>query len=559
MKTFAASTDLHLSAFLLLLFLAAACANPIPPEGGARDRQPPQLVTENSTPNYQTNFEKQTIVLTFDEWVELKDVFSQVVISPPLDNPYDLRIKKRSVLFEFAEEEVLREDATYTINFGDAVQDITESNPAEDLRFVFATGDELDSLQLSGKLLDAQTGEPVEGALFMLYDNLADSVVRTIRPFYFAKTGEDGQFQINNIKADTFKGFALIDANLNYLYDQSNEMIGFPDSLVAISGEEAPPTVGLRMFQEKLDLVLRDSQTRSYARVKLTFNREPFDLEITPGDDAPPLIYEAMGDSLRLWYAEAPRDSFRLFLRQDTVYSDTITVRPASRQAFLEGAGLRLSRQQPTSRAIPPNGRIRLRFNHPLRGIDTSRIRFSVDTTRRRADYQFSIDSSEARRILQLRTSWQAGKPYFLELLPEAVTDIFGLTNLDTLRQDYRVTPAEELGNILLTLNGLDSTRQYVVELLSQEDQLLDSERVRDVASWNNTYRLLSPGNYRVRVVEDLNRNGRWDSGNYQERRQPEPIFINDLQRLRANWELESEIKLRESFGEEAPNLESGG
>ena len=205
----------------LFILLAAAiqyCANPIAPTGGPRDETPPQLDTSQSTTNYQTNFEKQTIELTFDEWVNLNDVFNQVVVSPPLDNRPEVRIKKKTILFEFAEEEVLRDSATYTINFGEAIKDLTEGNPADNLRFVFSTGDFIDSLSVQGRIVDARTGEPVEGVLFNMYDELQDTVVRTRRPFYFAKTNKEGQFRVENVKSDTFKLFALKDANLNYLF-----------------------------------------------------------------------------------------------------------------------------------------------------------------------------------------------------------------------------------------------------------------------------------------------------------------------------------------------------
>ena len=212
---------------LVIGLLLNGCANVISPEGGERDLIPPQLIEETSTPNYQTNFDKQPITLSFDEWIVLEDVFSQVLVSPPLDERPEVKIKKKSIIFKFAEEEILRTDATYTINFGQAVKDLNEKNPAEDLRFVFSTGDIIDSLFLQALVIDAKELEPVEGALFMLYDQLADSVFHTERPFYFSVTDENGEATIRNVKSDTFKVTVLTDQNVNYLFDQPTEAIAF--------------------------------------------------------------------------------------------------------------------------------------------------------------------------------------------------------------------------------------------------------------------------------------------------------------------------------------------
>ncbi len=247
------------------------CANVVAPKGGPKDEKPPRLITEGSTPNMQTNFTKKEIILEFDEWVELNDVFNQIVISPPVERKdYEVKIKKRSIIFKFTETAQLRENATYTINFGEAVRDITERNPVENLRFVFSTGDVIDSLKVSGRLLDVLTGEPVEDAYFMLYENLADSVVRTENPFYFGKTDESGNFLIENVRAGTFKGFGIKRVDQNYKFDNPEEQIGFPDSLIVVgdttgialdsTGNRIMPTLRvppILLFKERQPLYIK--------------------------------------------------------------------------------------------------------------------------------------------------------------------------------------------------------------------------------------------------------------------------------------------------------------
>ncbi len=144
-------------ATLAVALVLTACATIISPQGGPKDETPPALVADKSTANLQTNFKKQRIELTFDEWVQVQDVFNQVLVSPPLRYPYKVSLKQRTVRFDFDEREILRDSATYTINFGAAVKDLTEKNPAENLRFVFSTGPYIDSLSIRGVMVDAVT------------------------------------------------------------------------------------------------------------------------------------------------------------------------------------------------------------------------------------------------------------------------------------------------------------------------------------------------------------------------------------------------------------------
>ena len=215
-----------LFSFYVLLFNSCAQVGRL--TGGPEDETPPALIEEESTPSLQTNFTKQTIKLAFDEWLKLdNNYFKEVVISPPLLYNPEIKLKGKSVLFSFHEDEVLKEEATYTINFGKAIKDLTVGNVVDNLRFVFSTGPFIDSLEVKGTVIDVEEGKGVADALLMLYDNLADSVVRTERPFYFARTDKSGNFKIENVKSDTFKVVAMVDNNFNYFFDLEKEKIGF--------------------------------------------------------------------------------------------------------------------------------------------------------------------------------------------------------------------------------------------------------------------------------------------------------------------------------------------
>ncbi len=156
---------------------------------------------------FQHAFSQRRIELVFDEWVTLSDVGTQVVVSPTLLKRPEVKLKGKKVVVELPEEDTLRPNTTYTINFGTAVKDLHEGNPAENLRFVFSTGDYLDSLTVNGSVVDAFTGDPVEKVSVMLYENLGDSVPRKERPYYFARTNKTGQFSIQNVRPGRFKAW----------------------------------------------------------------------------------------------------------------------------------------------------------------------------------------------------------------------------------------------------------------------------------------------------------------------------------------------------------------
>ena len=166
----------------LAVVFTQGCANIVAPTGGVKDSTPPKVIEAKSTKNYQTNFKKQRIELTFDEWIKLEDAFNQVVVSPPLNEPPQVTQYGKKVIFEFGKKEELRENATYTINFGNSVKDLAESNPANKLRFVFSTGAIIDSLTVRGRVIDAITGLPTEGVVLMLYQPNHETCLHGVEP-----------------------------------------------------------------------------------------------------------------------------------------------------------------------------------------------------------------------------------------------------------------------------------------------------------------------------------------------------------------------------------------
>ena len=214
--------------YLLLVFIFAGfiplffprCANIIPPTGGPRDTIPPVML-KSSPENFSTRVTETEIHLEFDEFIQLRNINQQFIITPPQQERPEFRVRGRNLFVKL--ESDLIANTTYTLNFGDAIADLNEGNILTNFEFVFSTGDVIDSLSYSGVVLNAYDNKPVEGAIVMLYDQLHDSIPYQQIPLYAIRTGKDGRFRLNNLRSDTFRVFALMDENNNYLYDRPGE------------------------------------------------------------------------------------------------------------------------------------------------------------------------------------------------------------------------------------------------------------------------------------------------------------------------------------------------
>ncbi len=555
-----------------LLLLAAACAKTGSLVGGPKDEQPPQVLAAQSTPNFATNFTQKRIELRFDEWVQLADVGTQVVVSPPLASRPTVTLHGKVVRFQFAENEQLRPNTTYTINFGNAVKDFTEGNAAKDLRFVFSTGEKLDSLRLSGSVADAFSGEPSENLTVTLYDQLADSVPRKERPFYLAKTAKSGQFEFQNLRPGQFKLLAFDDGNQNNKWDDGEKIAFAPLPISVADSTRAPHN--LLISKELPPLRSVETNAPRYGFAKFGFNQTPpNDLRPLASLPAARLVTERTADTLLIWY-DFPENALPAAPWQLAAGRDTLRVKLFDRAEFLktkifaladDAAIARLPRRktaQPNSPEQPslpiaigtqaairtilqnPGKPLALDFNLPVAAADTAKWQL-VDDSTKTATRAFRVDTVAGQpRRLQLVTAWKSAHTYFLEMLPGAATDFFGGTNADTLRRKIIVLSERQLGSLTLTLKNLTLGERYVLRL--ENGQLAEVENVFTATAAEQVFAFpnLPTANYAVRLIFDADGNGRWSPSSYFLHRAPERVLVKKLEPLQAGFELKTVVDL---------------
>ena len=514
-----------------LLWLGA-CANPVPPSGGEKDETPPSLMAALSTPNLRTNFTDREFVLTFDEWIKLDNVHKELIISPPLQFKPEIIHRGKTVKVNLHEEERLLDNTTYTFQFGESIKDLNEGNAADALKFVFSTGDIIDSLTLSGTITDVLTNEAVEDMKVMLYSDLRDSIPLLERPVYVARTNTSGVFSFSNLRSDTFRLIAISDENFNYKYDPGKEGVAFLDSVVFLNKNTS--SLSMIRFEEPDRLSLIE-KVFNRDRIKLTFSRT-VDTSLLIVPEAVVQLTEWYADSTIIWLKRTI-DSMVVQINQST-HLDTIILRK-DRKASRDTSSMLLSKKYKAFAPNLPTDSLLILFNKPIIEVNSDLITIMADSASLKID-TLRFD----HRRLQTNVNWRPGASHRMVFLPGAVTGINGKANSDTLTALFKVPESESLGTINFTRDSIILTYPRLVHLYGKDQLIRKMVFERGMASPSIIVRGLRPGKYEIEIIHDLNANGKWDTGDYMEKRQPEPRYRKILEPLRENWDLKIELEL---------------
>ncbi len=560
---------------LILVLLLSACAQIVAPGGGLKDATPPK-VKKYIPDSASTNIKPKSIFIVFDEYINLKDLHNQLIISPPLSKAPDINVKDKTLLINFSKDDTLKSNTTYVFSFGNSIQDNNENNPKEDFKYVFSTGNFIDSLTIKGKVENAFDHKTEKGILVMLYRNYDDSTIYKHTPDYFTKTKEDGTFKITNVRDGKYKVIALKDANANYKYDSEDEKIAFIDTLVNVPSSE---NLLLELFQEPpKKFKLTKYLYNSYGRVDFYFNKGSDSITIKPinyifNDGDIICDYSANRDSLTYWFRNIDTDSLHLQLSNGSKIVDTIKLKlitkeealghkrnplkfkvmssPDKNMSFDLGAPLNIVFSSPIK--IYTNGNINLKEDSSLIAKQKSFVYFLSDSGQIATVGKWDSTNVEEDPFYPgvmikmpkkvFFNKWKPNTNYHLFIPPSTFTDFFGLTN-DTINIDFKTREETYYGSLKMQINIARTEQNYIIQLLDEKENVIRRNNIQ--TSETIIYEHLSPAKYKLKIIYDINKNYKWDSGNIFLKKQPEKIIYNsELINIRANWDLDLKWEMK--------------
>jgi hypothetical protein len=525
-----------------------SCASTGTPSGGPRDTAPPVMDTARSAQNRLLNSKPRVLEYYFDEFIEVRDPIKEVLVSPPLTYIPKVTHRGKKVTFAFDEKEVLRDDATYTINFGGSIVDFHESNKLVNFSYVFATGNNLDSMELKGNIIDARTNEPEIDMVVFLYDNLSDSIVNKEKPFYFARPDKSGNFEFKNVKSDTFRLIAIKDENLNYRYDLTTEKIAFYDSLIILK-DSSSFNITMTASNPIPTLKTMSTDSKTYGKINILCNTTPRTLpSYKISSDRVNHAAEISGDSINVYY-ETDTDSFDIY-----ILSDTITIKPRGKKDFLKKSRLQKIYSNSGAQILPKDS-IVITFNYPLKDIDSDKI-IVFDSIGLLDDVV--VEQSTDKKSITFKYPWVAGENYTISLDSGVITSIYSQV-IDSLGVEFSVLKPENTAAMNVNISDLDSTAVYIIHVL-RDQKIVYQTKVDQQNSMKFLIKGLVPDRYNIEIIKDINTNGIWDAGDYWQKRQPEPYKFIKGESIRENRETDVNISWKNNASiSNQPNSQSSG
>jgi hypothetical protein len=530
-------------ASFLLAFLLYSCAKQSTPMGGPRDEDPP-VVLEMFPVDQSLNQNPEEIYITFDEYIKLDNPNKNIIITPKV-NKDELVITsvKNTVKIELNQE--LEENTTYVFNFQKTVQDLAESNPTENLKLVFSTGETIDSLNFSGKVNNyfPERGFDYENVIIGLYESLDTTDVFTAQPYYLSQADSLGNFNISNIKAGQYRAYAWNDANNNLKAEFKSESYDFILDTLTIDQNLTGAVFNISKGDQTPIKLTRSSPSGS--NYDIVVNKDPIEINLENEEIGRSIFYNYSDKKIRLYSKSTIPDSLKIDVKlQDSLGFKVDTAIYAKFEESKRRAE-KLTFTANSGKSFYQDLFIELSFNKPIDEINYDSLYIAYDTASIIPIQapMISMEDSSKRDKLKIQLSIADSIPteiFTIKAADSTFMDMEGQFNEAVLSANYRKLKRETLADGLSgQING--ATAPFIVQLIDSKSQIAKEIFIEEGNQFSFT--LIEPAAYKIRVIEDLNGNHRWDPSNYPEKRYAERVFYFEDQEtksqdivLKAGW-----------------------
>jgi len=520
-----------LFSLLAIILLTSNCAKKGRPNGGLKDSLAPIMVT--ATPPYKSvHFNSKKIKISFDEYITLKNINQQLVISPPLKyNPIITPQGSPSKNITIKMVDTLLPNTTYTFNFGNSIQDNNEGNKLRSFKYVFSTGSYIDSLKTRGTVIDAYKTDfdkNISVLLFKIDSTYNDSIIYNKKPNYVSNTLDTTLFNITNVKKGKYLLIALKDVSNNYVFNPKEDKIGVYNRFIELP-KDSIIKEPIYLYKEINEFRLTTPKQVYKGKIQFGFEGNNKNIEIlllskVPEDFRAIKKNEPEKDTINYWHTTIKNDSLVFKITKNT-FIDTVTV--FLRKKIIDSLKINSN----VSRTLDLRDTLILTTNNPVVHIDTTKIIF-LDKDSLHVPFTHTLEKSTNK--IKFLFDKKHNNNYKLTLLPATFTDIFETQN-DTLNYNFATKEPDDYGSI--SINVVKGTSApIIIELLSEKDKKV-LQRV--IVSRNKIveFKLLPPGKYLIRGIIDTNNNQKWDTGNYLRKIQPEKIiYFPGVFNIRSNW-----------------------
>jgi hypothetical protein len=536
------SVFLYKLSFLFLMILAlGGCASMQKPQGGPRDLTPPKLLKAEPE-NMTRNFSAKQITLEFDEFFKLTNQYQEITISPAQDKSPEYKTSKKKLIIDFKDS--LQKNTTYVINFGKSIADVNESNVMKNFTYVFSTGPHIDSLSITGNVMNTTTQEKEKEATVFLFPISQDSLLfGKKKPTIYTTTDSAGNFSLNNLREDTYRIYALKEPSPDKIFNNDNDLIAFLKKPIKVDKDTS--NIQLKLFKQVPEKFrLTEKKFTNDGKLFFLFNRKleyPLVKVLYPTslDNQKIVDISKTKDTAQIYFRNMDFDSVSVAVYDGKKALDTVYQLKKKNESFERT--LTFSYNTNRDNKLRPATDLYILANMPIQSMEPSQIILTEDSAAV-TNYTLQKDTANTMKY-NLKYRWRANSKYVLTINDDAFVDIYGDKNKKAIKA-FTADKPENYSQLTLKVTlPADSGKAYVVELLDEQKKLLRSDIVTKTTSI--VYHNYITGKYRFRVIYDDNKNGKWDSGNVRLRQQPENIWLSPKEvTLRANWEAEEPLEI---------------